>query len=86
MSDSVEAAVFFVPPGCRQIEGMVRRIIKEKLNDGQLDEAPLTLRDLDKIGDTFVHILSGIFHHRIEYPERELRADLEREEQICRCW
>jgi len=79
LSDSVEAAVRSLSrPVAGRVEGMVRRIIKEKLNDGQLDEAPLTLKDLDKIGDTFVHILSGIFHHRIEYPERELRADLER--------
>jgi len=79
LADSVEAAVRSLSrPVAGRIEGMVRRIIKEKLNDGQLDEAPLTLKDLDKIGDTFVHILSGVFHQRIEYPERELRADLER--------
>lgn len=79
LSDSVEAAVRSLShPVAGRIEGMVRRIIKEKLNDGQLDEAPLTLKDLDKIGDTFVHILTGIFHRRIEYPEKELRADLER--------
>ncbi|RJX29599.1 MAG: HDIG domain-containing protein [Dethiobacter sp.] len=79
LADAVEAAVRSLSrPVAGRVEGMVRRIIKEKLNDGQLDEAPLTLKDLDKIGDTFVHILSGVFHQRIEYPERELRADLER--------
>lgn len=79
LADAVEAAVRSLSrPVAGRIEGMVRKIIKEKLNDGQFDEAPLTLKDLDKIGDTFVHILSGIFHHRIEYPEKELRADLER--------
>jgi putative nucleotidyltransferase with HDIG domain len=79
LADAVEAAVRSLSrPASGRVEGMVRRIIKEKLNDGQLDEAPLTLKDLDKIGDTFVHILSGVFHQRIEYPERELRADLER--------
>lgn len=79
LADSVEAAVRSLSrPVAGRIEGMVRRIIKEKLNDGQFDEAPLTLKDLDKIGDTFVHILSGIFHQRIEYPEKELKADLER--------
>ncbi len=79
LADAVEAAVRSLSrPVAGRVEGMVRRIIKEKLNDGQLDEAPLTLKDLDKIGDTFVHILSGVFHQRIEYPERELKADLER--------
>ena len=79
LADSVEAAVRSLSrPVAGRVEGMVRRIIKEKLNDGQFDDTPLTLKDLDKIGDTFVYILSGIFHHRIEYPEKELRADLER--------
>lgn len=79
LADAVEAAVRSLSrPIAGRIEGMVRKIIKEKLNDGQLDEAPLTLKDLDKIGDTFVHILAGVFHQRIEYPEKELKADLER--------
>ncbi len=79
LADAVEAAVRSLSrPVAGRVEGMVRRIIKEKLNDGQFDDTPLTLRDLDIIGDTFVHILSGLFHNRIEYPEKELRADLER--------
>lgn len=79
LADAVEAAVRSLSrPVAGRTEGMVRKIIKEKLSDGQLDEAPLTLQDLDKIGDTFVHILAGVFHQRIEYPERELKADLER--------
>lgn len=77
LADAVEAAVRSLSrPIAGRIEGMVRRIIKEKLNDGQFDEAPLTLKDLDRIGDTFVYVLSGLFHQRIEYPEKELRADL----------
>ncbi|NLX91961.1 MAG: HDIG domain-containing protein [Firmicutes bacterium] len=83
LADSVEAAVRSLshPMAPGRIESMVRRIIKEKLNDGQFDEAPLTLKDLDKIGDTFVYILTGVYHQRIEYPEKELRADLERVKQ-----
>lgn len=77
LADAVEAAVRSLSrPIAGRVEGMVRRIIKEKLNDGQFDEAPLTLKDLDRIGDTFVYVLSGLFHQRIEYPEKELRADL----------
>ena len=79
LADAVEAAVRSLSsPATGRIEGIIRRIIKEKLNDGQLDEAPLTLKDLDRIGDIFIRILSGLFHQRIEYPEKELRADLER--------
>jgi len=37
--------------------------------DGQLDDCELTLKDLNIIAETFTRILTGIFHHRIDYPE-----------------
>ncbi len=78
LADAVEAGVRSLsrPVGVR-IDGMVRRIIKEKLNDGQLDESDLTLKDLDQIGDTFVYILSSVYHTRIEYPLREISVNME---------
>jgi len=70
LADSVEAAVRSLgKPNPGRIEGMVRKIIKEKLHDGQLDECNLTLKDLDLIAQQFVKVLTGIFHSRIEYPE-----------------
>ena len=72
LADSVEAAVRAMTdhsPG--KVEGMVRKIIKEKLESGQLEESDLTLKDLDIISDAFLDILGGIFHKRIEYPELE---------------
>lgn len=73
LADNVEAAVRSMntaTPG--KIEGLVRRIIKERLQDGQLDESALTFKDLDLIAQAFTRILSGIFHTRIEYPENVL--------------
>lgn len=70
LADSVEAAVRSLhnrTPG--RVEGLVRKIIKDKLNDGQLDECDLTFRDLDVIATSFVRVLSGIFHSRVEYPD-----------------
>lgn len=70
LADSVEAAVRSMQhatPG--RIEGVVRKIIKDKLLDGQLDESDLTLKDLDTIANSFLKVLSGIFHSRIEYPD-----------------
>ncbi|WP_347491538.1 HD family phosphohydrolase [Desulfoscipio sp. XC116] len=70
LADAVEAAVRSMPnrtPG--RVEGMVRKIIKDKLMDGQLDECDLTLKDLDIIAGSFIRVLSGIFHSRIEYPD-----------------
>lgn len=74
LADSVEAAVRAVQrPTMGRIEGLVRKIIKEKLNDGQLDECDLTFKDLDVIANSFVRVLSGIFHTRIEYPDHVLK-------------
>jgi hypothetical protein len=52
--------------------------------DGQLDECELTLKDLHEIAKSFNMTLSGIFHHRIEYPESTPRivAARERESSI----
>lgn len=70
LADSVEAAVRSMKqPTPGRIEGLVRKIIKDKLNDGQLDQCDLTFRDLDRIAMSFVRVLSGIFHSRVEYPE-----------------
>lgn len=79
LADSVEAAARAMPkPLAGKIEGVVRKIVKEKLNDGQLDQCDVTLKELDLVAATFVRILSGIYHNRIEYPEKELKAEIER--------
>jgi putative nucleotidyltransferase with HDIG domain len=70
LADNVEAAVRSQrdnSPG--KIEGLVRKIIREKFDEGLLDQCDLTFRDLDKISTAFVKVLSGIFHSRVEYPE-----------------
>ena len=73
LADSVEAAVrSLAKPTPARVEQLVRRIIKERLNEGQLDESDLTLKDLDKVADAFVRVLSGIFHTRVEYPDKIL--------------
>lgn len=83
MADSVEAAVRSMKqttPG--KIEGMVRNILKDRLHEGQLDECDLTFKDLDKIANSFVRVLNGIYHHRIEYPESMLKAIEKKGEKI----
>lgn len=71
LADCAEAAVRSMhKPTHGKIEGLIRQIIKDKLSDGQLDECDLTLKDLDKIASAFAKILTGIFHTRIEYPDK----------------
>ncbi len=79
LADAVEAGVRSLSkPSSNRVETMIRRMIKEKLDDGQLDQADLTLKEIDQIADSFIYIMSGIYHSRIEYPEKALKAELER--------
>jgi len=79
LADAVEAGVRSLSkPSGNRVETMIRRMVKEKLEDGQLDQCDLTLKEIDQIAETFVYIMSGIYHSRIEYPEKDLKAELER--------
>lgn len=72
LADSVEAAVrSLTSPTIQDIEKMVDKIVNEKVEDGQLDNADLALKDIGKIKKAFIKVLIGIFHNRIEYPEIE---------------
>jgi hypothetical protein len=76
LADTVEAAVRTLPdPTPGKIEGLIRRLIKERLEDGQLDECHLTLKDLDSIATAFKDVLCGIFHERVEYPDVDLKEE-----------
>lgn len=69
LADTIEAAVRSLPdPTPKEIEQFIERLVRGKLEDGQLSNSPLTLRDLDAIVEAFCKTLSGVFHERIEYP------------------
>jgi len=69
IADSVEAAVRSLRnPTLEQIDSMVHKIIKSRLDDGQFNECDITLKELDTIAKTLNETLLGIFHSRIEYP------------------
>ena len=70
LADAAEAAVrSLTKPTPARIESVVRRVIRDRLNEGQLDRADLSLRDLDSVAQAFLRVLAGVFHARIEYPE-----------------
>jgi len=70
LADVIEAASkTLVDPTSARIQGMVQKIMNKVFSDGQLDECELTLKDLHAIAKSFNQTLSGIFHHRVEYPE-----------------
>jgi putative nucleotidyltransferase with HDIG domain len=69
LADSSEAAVRAErPSSVDEIDKIVRCVIADKLNSGELDECDLTMRDLDRCRAAFVEVLQGIFHPRVKYP------------------
>lgn len=70
IADAVESAVRSLKtPTNEEIEKIIDKIIIERLNDGQLSDSPLTLKDIKTIAATFNRILRGMQHNRIKYHE-----------------
>ena len=76
LADTVEAAVRSIPDPTREkISQMISKLVRGKMEDGQLDECTLCFRDIDKIRAAFENVLKGVFHERIEYPKVDLRKN-----------
>lgn len=72
LADGVEAAVRSIPEKTpAKIQAMVQKIINKNFTEAQLDECDMTLKDLHMIAESFVRVLVGIYHQRIEYPDVE---------------
>lgn len=70
LADSVEASLRVLEaPTPGKLEAAIEQIIKNRLSSGQLDEAPLTLRQVNQVRTEFVRVLTGMYHNRIGYPE-----------------
>jgi cyclic-di-AMP phosphodiesterase PgpH len=70
LGDVIEASSrTLTNPTPARISSLVRERIEGIYMDGQLDECELTLSNLNTIAETFTKILTGIFHHRVDYPE-----------------
>ena len=72
LADAVEAiAKTMVEPTSNRFRDMVREVIMNRLEDGQLDECNLTIADLRKIEDSFVRTLTNMYHNRIDYSKAD---------------
>lgn len=68
IADAVEAAAKALPdPNPVRVQALVKRIISGKLEDGQLDECDLTLREMAQVEQAFVKTLLGMHHTRPTY-------------------
>ena len=81
LADQVEAAARTLQdPGPSQIRSMNRRLIQATIQDRQFDECDITMQDLDKILRAFERVITGMHHHRIEYPGFDFNQGLEEEQ------
>ena len=81
LADTIEAAVRSMKdPTPKSIDQFIERLIRGKLEDGQLSDSPLSLQDIDHICEAFSGILRGVYHERIEYPTMPRAAIQQKEE------
>ena len=73
MADSLEAAcrAIFMNEDAdeEKIKNVINEIFEEKIADGQLNNAPITFKELDIIKNSFQESLEGLYHQRVLYPE-----------------
>lgn len=89
LADTIEAAVRSMKdPTPKGIDQFIERLVRGKLEDGQLSDCQLSLRDIDMICSAFSGILKGVYHERIEYPKvqpfavrNESKPSLDNDEQ-----
>ena len=81
LADGIEAASRSLHnPSTETLRSVVDRITEEVVSDGQLNETELTLADLSRVREAFFHVLSNIFHRRVEYPDFNFERTSGREE------
>jgi hypothetical protein len=81
LADGVEASVRSLDDKDEEsIRAMVDRIVDARLEDGQLDDADLTLKNIGQIKEAFVQQLLGMYHSRIKYPDNVVPLEQQRRE------
>jgi len=82
LADSTEAVSRTLEdPRPNRLRTAIHQVVTDKFMAGQLSDCPLTLADLSRIEDAFVHLLLGAFHGRIKYPH-QVEADRRKKEEM----
>lgn len=80
LADTVEAACRTLEnPSVPRLEKFITTLVNAKVDHKQLDNCDLTFRDITKIKESFVQLLAGYYHSRIEYPDQEKDKEKEKE-------
>lgn len=70
LADAVESASRSLNhPTVEEIQELIDRIMRYRINEGQLDDSRLTLGDLKKIRQSFLSTVKNMLHSRISYPK-----------------
>jgi hypothetical protein len=78
LADSCESATRAMnEPTPERVRDLIDTIVDGKVADHQLDDAPLTLKEIARLKEQFAKILGGVVHRRIEYPETKHLTDAE---------
>ncbi len=79
LADTVEAAVRSIVPSSKsfdEVESLVKILIKEKLDDGYLDDSLLTIKDVITIRKSFLTVFKGMYHERVPYPKENKLGEI----------
>ncbi len=72
LADTVEAATRTLENKSREgIENFIRYLVKSKMDDKQLSDSDLTLGEIEKVVQSFINTLQGVYHERIKYPKMD---------------
>jgi len=83
LADAIEAAARTLKdPSPSRIRGLVISIVQDRFRESELDDCPLTLKELTRIIESFETVLLGTFHSRIEYPDQDEKLIPAKEKRI----
>ena len=81
IADAVESASRTLKDHSQEeLDALIHKIIKDRLDDNQLSDSPLTLKDIKIIAETLSRVLRSVFHKRIKY--QEAIEDIQNKEQM----
>ncbi|PAU93627.1 hypothetical protein CK503_10760 [Aliifodinibius salipaludis] len=82
LADCIEASSRAMKdPNYQKLENLIDKMVDDRVNEGQLSKTPLTFQDIRTIKETFLNILVGIYHSRVEYPDDEKEEEKETQEK-----
>lgn len=84
LADGIEAASRAMKdPNYNKLESLINRMVEDHISDGQLNNCPLTFRQIEIIKKAFLNILVGVYHSRIDYPgdKKEKQKQREKDQQ-----